>query len=262
MTKEVEDACAAAQAESQELEIELIQTPITVTTYTGTETATTVSVQPLVARPRRVVNAAQEMSCGEAEALVWEAVSFNDQGRAWQWRAWFDGICVGMVTWSQRRRRYLAAAMRKRIGAFAGQQVAWTKGSDQAVPPSIDAVNAVSYTVVELITSGAAVEADQDAILEFGEGPAADIARQASARLLRAHEARYEVDELDLDAVAHANASVQEALEVCEVAYTAAVQAGKTESQRAKEAREAIDASSGQIADFNAKNAAAGRSAH
>jgi len=215
---------------------------------------TDVAVVPLVSRP--AVNVAQETSRDEPGSLVWEAVSFNGHGRPWQWRAWFEGTCVGVVSWSRARGEYCAAAMHKRLGAYAGQKTAWV---DASVPPCIDAINAVSYTVVDLMTSGAAVEADQEAVLELGEGPEADAARRASAELLLAHEARYEVDELDDRAVDRANRAVQAAMDACDIAYSAVVNAAKTAEQRTQEAKELIDASADLFAEFNRKHTTAGR---
>jgi len=220
------------------------------------------STTPLVERP--APNAKQEASRGVRDALVWEAVTCGQPGRPWQWRAWLDGVCVGVVTRRQKRKRkgapveyeYLPAAMEKTLPPCRGQN---GPPQDRDKPPSMGALNAVSYTVVEIVRSGSAVVANAEMLQDLGEGPEADAAREACAALRRAHEARYEVDEGDLPSVHAANQQVQKAADACDPAFVAAAQAAKTPEERAAEARKVIEGAAATITAFNAAHAAAGR---
>ena len=127
------------------------------------------------------------------------------------------------------------------------------------MPPSVDAVNAVSYAVVDLLASGSAVEAAQEYLDELGGGADVVVALEAFKDLQDAHNDRYSVDEVDEDAVVQANANVQVAIQACETAYSVVERDRKTAEQRAQEAQQAIDSSTAQIAAFNEKNATSGR---
>lgn len=233
-----------------------------------------VSVVPLVARP--VANVAQAKSLQEEGAVVWEDISYCPKtGRACQWRAWYDGAIVGVVTmWKRRVRkpqkgqppyviRFASAALEKRVGAYPGEDPSWVLGDDQSTPPSSGALNAVSYAVVGLMTAGAAVEADRELLADLGDaqGPEADVVRAASASLSKAHEARYEVDELDEEAVTVVDAAVQRAIDASERAWNALFRSRQTPEERHREAFEAIEASKASIEAFNSMNASAGRKA-
>lgn len=219
------------------------------------------AVVPLSARPER--NQAQQRSLTEKEGVVWEAVAFAANGRAWQWRGWLDGGAVGMVTWSsqdRQNRMYLAAAMAKRIGMFPGQG-GWRPGDDQSVPPSFEAVNAINYAVYDLRASGRLVEQAEAAYDALRTCVEQEVAKTALAGLVAAHEKRYETDELNEEAVNTANMAVNTADAAFQAALVAAVEAAKTEEERKVESAKAVEAASDAIAKFNKKYASAKRGA-
>ena len=218
--------------------------------------ASAITAIPLASRPAE--NAAKVASRCETGAMVWEPVAFTAAGRAWQWRAWFDGSPVGVVTWSRQDRGYLAAAMAKRIGMFPGQG-GWHPGNDQSVPPSYEAVNAINYCVTDILASGRLVEQAEEAFKALRPCPETEGAKTALDQLVSAHEARYEVDEMDEDAVNAANLDVNNADAAFQAALGAVVEAAKTDEEKAAEAAEVMEKAAARIAAFNAKYAAAGR---
>jgi len=164
--------------------------------------SSTFNVVELVSRPER--NAAQEASrhTENSNSLVWEAIGFTREGRAWQWRAWCGGEVVSMVTWSRRDRAYLATAMNKSLGLFKGS--GWRPADSQGIPPSDDAIKAISYAVVDMRQSErlakASVEAFEALRCDSPEG-----VRSAVGALCDANESRWHVDERDEEAVLAAN---------------------------------------------------------
>jgi hypothetical protein len=162
----------------------------------------TFNVVTLISRPER--NAAQEASrhTENSNSLVWEAIGFTREGRAWQWRAWCKGEVVSVVTWSRRDRAYLATAMNKSLGQFKGS--GWRPADAQSIPPSDDAITAISYAVVDMHQSERLARESVDAFERLRCDEIAAV-KAAVRAMCDAHEARWAVDERDEEAVLAAN---------------------------------------------------------
>jgi hypothetical protein len=199
---------------------------------------------PITGRPAPLPppeeNQYKAASCSTPDAIVWEATQFAQSGRPAQWRGWFDGSVVSVVTFAQARERdqYLVAVMAKRLGVFTG-----TGGRRRDVdepPLTAVLVDLVNFAISDLLASGKLVEEAEAQLKTLRPCDAVAEAEFAYKQLVSAHEARYETDETDEIAVNAANLAVNTADAVFQAAKAAAVEAAKTGEEKAIETTKAL----------------------